>query len=62
MAFVRKCEQCGHIDNREQWSSATEAADQGAFQKWTCPTCAWTEFDLVEEAEAAPTETTASPR
>ena len=53
MAFVRKCEQCGHIDDREQWSSAAEAADQGAFQNWTCPTCAWTEFDLVEEAEAA---------
>ena len=43
MAFVRKCEKCGSIDSRESWSSATEAADQGAFEKWTCPSCAWTE-------------------
>jgi hypothetical protein len=52
MAVVRKCEQCSKIDGRERWSSASEAADKGAFGKWTCPTCAWTEFDLVEEAEA----------
>ncbi len=52
MAFVRKCEKCATIDNRESWSSATEAADKGAFKSWTCPSCAWTEFDLVEEAEA----------
>jgi predicted nucleic-acid-binding Zn-ribbon protein len=52
MAFVRKCEKCGSIDSRESWSSATEAADKGAFQNWTCPSCAWTEFDLVETAEA----------
>jgi hypothetical protein len=56
MAFVRKCEKCGNVDDREQWSSPTEAADQGAFQNWTCPSCAWTEFDLVEsDAEAAKT-------
>ena len=54
MAFVRKCDKCEHIDAREQWSSPTEAADRGAFRNWTCPTCAWTEFDLVEEAEAEP--------
>ncbi len=53
MAFVRKCEQCGSVDARQNWSSAAEAADQGAFQKWTCPSCAWTEFDLVEESETA---------
>jgi len=52
MAFVRKCDKCGHIDNRQTWSSATEAADAGAFQNWTCPTCAWTEFELVEESQA----------
>lgn len=51
MAFVRKCEQCGTIDARHSWSSPTEAADQGAFQNWTCPSCAWTEFDLVEDTE-----------
>jgi hypothetical protein len=56
MAFVRKCEQCGRTDDREQWKSAEEAADKGAFQTWTCPNCAWTEFDLVEaEGEAANT-------
>ncbi len=53
MAFVRKCEQCGHLDERERWSSTAEAADKGAFQNWTCPSCAWTEFDLVEESETA---------
>jgi hypothetical protein len=58
MAVVRKCDKCEHIDAREQWSSPTEAADRGAFRNWTCPTCAWTEFDLVEEAEAE----TATPR
>jgi predicted nucleic-acid-binding Zn-ribbon protein len=56
MAFVRKCEKCGNVDDREQWSSASEAADQGAFQNWTCPSCAWTEFELVDsDAEAAKT-------
>jgi len=62
MAFVRKCEQCGKIDAREQWASASEAADKGAFQKWTCPTCAWTEFDLVDESEDARSETAATSR
>jgi ssDNA-binding Zn-finger/Zn-ribbon topoisomerase 1 len=62
MAFVRKCEQCGKIDERESWSSATEAADKGAFSNWTCPTCAWTEFDLVEESEVAGAEARTSPR
>jgi hypothetical protein len=60
MAFVRKCEKCDSIDNRESWSSPTEAADKGAFKDWTCPSCAWTEFDLVEGAEAEP-ETEAQP-
>jgi ssDNA-binding Zn-finger/Zn-ribbon topoisomerase 1 len=62
MAFVRKCDQCGKIDERERWSSAAEAAEKGAFANWTCPSCAWTEFDLVEESEAAKPESTASPR
>jgi hypothetical protein len=54
MALVRKCEQCGRIDDREQWKSAEDAADQNAFQNWTCPNCAWTEFELVEaDSEAA---------
>ncbi len=62
MAFIRKCEKCGHIDERERWSTTTEAADQGAFRKWTCPTCAWTEFELVDELEAARAGSPASPR
>jgi predicted nucleic-acid-binding Zn-ribbon protein len=56
MAFVRKCEKCGNVDDSEQWSSASEAADKGAFQNWTCPSCAWTEFELIDaDAEAAKT-------
>ncbi|HYH93259.1 MAG TPA: hypothetical protein VD763_08890 [Candidatus Saccharimonadales bacterium] len=56
MALIRKCEQCGKLDSRQQYASADEAAKQGAFQNWTCPNCAWTEFDLVE-AEAEPAQT-----
>jgi hypothetical protein len=56
MAFVRKCAQCGRLDEREDWKSAEDAADKGAFQNWTCPNCAWTEFELVEAA-AEPVET-----
>jgi predicted nucleic-acid-binding Zn-ribbon protein len=52
MAFVRKCEKCGNVDDREQWSSPTEAADKGPFKAWTCPSCAWTEFELVDAEEA----------
>ena len=52
MAMVAKCEQCGKVDDRKQWASADEAAKQGAFQSWTCPTCAWTEFELVDADEA----------
>jgi len=55
MPLIRKCEKCGSLDNRATWSSADEAAKEGAFSGWTCPTCAWTEFDLVEaEAEQQP--------
>ena len=36
-----------------------QAASQDAFTTWTCPSCAWTEFDLIEEeAEAEPQATT----
>jgi hypothetical protein len=48
MAVVRKCEQCGKVDSRTSWKSSADAAKDPAFEKWTCPTCAWTEFDLVE--------------
>jgi ssDNA-binding Zn-finger/Zn-ribbon topoisomerase 1 len=53
MAFVRKCEKCGNLDTRMTWSSPDEAAKEDAFRDWTCPVCAWTEFDLVE-AEKEP--------
>ena len=57
MAFVRKCEKCEKIDDREHWSSPDEAAKLGAFQTWTCPNCAWTEFDLIDaQAETAATQ------
>jgi hypothetical protein len=51
MPLIRKCEKCGSLDNRSSWSSADEAANKGAFDNWTCPTCAWTEFELVESEE-----------
>ena len=52
MSVVAKCEQCGRIDTRKQWASPEDAAKQDAFKSWTCPTCAWTEFDLVDAEEA----------
>jgi hypothetical protein len=48
MAYVRKCEQCGRIDARVSWSSPQDASKDPVFATWTCPNCAWTEFDLVE--------------
>ena len=58
MAYVRKCEKCGSIDSRERWSSPQDAASKGAFDRWTCPSCAWSEFDLVdEETQAEPQAT-----
>jgi predicted nucleic-acid-binding Zn-ribbon protein len=53
MSVVRKCEKCGSLDARATWKSTDEAAKDPAFLNWTCPTCAWTEFDLVD-AEAEP--------
>ena len=54
MPLIRKCEKCGSLDNRQSYSSTDEAAKQDAFTGWTCPTCAWTEFDLVEQDEEVP--------
>lgn len=51
MPLIRKCDKCGSLDNRATWSSADDAAKDGAFSSWTCPTCTWTEFDLVEAEE-----------
>ena len=51
MAVVRKCEQCGRIDARVSWPSAKDAGKDPVLATWTCPMCAWTEFDLVEAEE-----------
>jgi len=55
MAVAKKCEQCGNVDTRMTWPSAQDAAKDPMFAKFTCPNCAWTEFDLVDaEQEAQP--------
>jgi hypothetical protein len=55
MALIRKCMECGTLDKRATWSSADEAAKDGGLERWTCSTCAWTEFELVDtEQEAEP--------
>jgi hypothetical protein len=59
MALVRKCEKCGNIDSRQRYSSTDDAASKDAFSDWTCPSCAWTEFDLVDEATEAEPQATA---
>jgi hypothetical protein len=51
MALMKEYENCGSLDHRASWSSADEAAKRDAFVGWTCPVCAWTEFDLVEAEE-----------
>jgi predicted nucleic-acid-binding Zn-ribbon protein len=51
MALIRQCEKCGSPDRRASWATAEDAAKQDAFTGWTCPVCAWTEFDLVEAEE-----------
>ena len=58
MAYVRKCEKCGSVDSRERWESPSQAASQDAFTNWTCPSCAWTEFDLIEEETPAEPQAT----
>ncbi|HEY7590116.1 MAG TPA: hypothetical protein VH723_03935 [Candidatus Limnocylindrales bacterium] len=46
--LVRKCDKCGTTDTKQSWSSMDEATKDGAFEKaWTCPSCAWPEFELV---------------
>ena len=54
--YVRKCTSCGALDDSASWESAEKAADDGVFsQPWTCATCAWTEFDLVQAADSTTT-------
>jgi hypothetical protein len=54
MTVVRKCEHCGRSDTRVTWPSIEDAAKDPVFGTWTCPMCAWTEFDLVEAEEQEP--------
>jgi hypothetical protein len=47
--LVRKCSQCGSVDTKNSWTSADDAAKKNAFDgKWSCSSCAWTDFELVE--------------
>jgi len=47
--FVKKCDQCGTLDRRSEWGSADAAAKDPAYDRpWTCSSCAWSEFDLVD--------------
>jgi hypothetical protein len=45
---ARKCTKCGNVDARQTWSSTAEASDADALERWTCPSCAWPEAELVE--------------
>jgi hypothetical protein len=45
---VRRCVECGKNDTRRTWRSMDSAADDRALQGWVCPTCAWTEAELIE--------------
>ena len=61
--LVRMCTQCGATDERRSWTSVDEATDGGAFASpWTCTTCAWTEFELVEGRASADADTAPDPR
>jgi hypothetical protein len=62
--MARQCAQCGAVDSRTTWASAEEAAKQGAMDgKWSCSSCAWTDFELVEaDGDAAEQADPVSPR
>ena len=52
--LIRKCTNCGTLDERRSWASLDEAAEHDAWEEaWTCGSCAWTEFELTEAEEAA---------
>jgi hypothetical protein len=59
MALVARCEKCGKVDPSRRWESADDASKQGAFERWTCQNCAWTEFELVDEQSATEATTPA---
>ena len=50
---ARKCTKCDAVDTRRTWASNAEAVQEDALDRWTCPSCAWPEAELVE-AEAEP--------
>lgn len=55
--LMRRCTKCGHTDERRTWGSMDEATKAGAFDgTWTCGSCAWTEFELVEADARTPEE------
>jgi hypothetical protein len=50
--LIRKCSQCGALDDKRSWASMDEASKEGAWDgTWTCASCAWSEFDLTEAEE-----------
>jgi hypothetical protein len=54
---MRKCSQCGSVDAKDSWSSLDDATKNGAFDRpWTCPSCAWPEFELAEADQPAKAE------
>ncbi len=47
---VRRCNHCGSLDRTQHWESRAAAADQGAPRgSWVCPTCGWTDAELVDD-------------
>jgi hypothetical protein len=60
--LIRKCTNCGALDPTMKYKSPDDAARQGAFNAWTCSSCAWTEFDLVDADEAQRDQETAGMR
>ena len=51
---ARECTKCGSVDVRRTWASNEEAVKEDALERWTFPSCAWPEAELVEaEPEAA---------
>ena len=51
---ARKCTKCSSVDMRRTWASNEEAVNDDALDRWTCPSCAWPEAELVQaEPEAA---------
>jgi hypothetical protein len=52
--LTRQCSQCGTHDTKQSWASLDDATKDDVFDKtWTCPSCAWPEFELTE-AEPEP--------